>query len=100
MQAVLIFFILFLTIAINLPSSVITRMGIDANVLMAALVAVVMTGLISYKNLFLIVLVVACSVIANMPEDIVSSWGLNQEIVFGVLVAIVILPIGAKISGR
>jgi hypothetical protein len=100
MQAVLIFIILFLTIAVNLPTSVITRMGFDANILLAALVAVVIAGLISNKNLFLVVLVVTSSVIANMPGDIVSSWGLDQDIVFGVLVALVVLPIGAKVTGR
>ena len=100
MQAALIFFILFLTIAVNLPSSVIARMGFDANLLMAALVAVVITGLISNRKLFLVVLVVLSSVIANLPADVVKSYGLDPDIIFGLLVALVVLPIGAKVSGR
>ena len=100
MAGVLVFFILFLTISINLPDSVISRLGFDADILMAALVAVVITGLIQHKNLLLIILVVFCSVLANMPEEVMQSWGLDSDYFFGILVALVVTPIGAKASGR
>ena len=100
MQAVLVFLVLFLTISVNLPDSIITRVGFDANVLLAALVAVVMTGLIQHKNILLIILVVLCSVFANMPADVMHGWGLDSDYFFGVLVALVVTPIGAKISGK
>jgi hypothetical protein len=100
MQAVLVFLVLFLTISVNLPDSVIARLGFDADILMAALVAVVMTGLIQHKNLLLIILVVFCSIFANMPDETMKGWGLNSDYFFGILVALVITPIGAKMSGK
>jgi len=100
MQAVFVFIVLFLSIAVNLPDSIIARMGFDADILMATLVAVVITGLIKHKNLLLILLVVFCSVMANMPDEVMHGWGLDRDYFFGVLVALVITPIGAKMSGR
>ena len=99
-QAGLVFFILFLSISVNLPSSVIARFGFYADYLMAALVAVVITGLVYHKKLFLIVLVILCSVGTNMPEEVMRDWGLDRDILFGILVALVVTPIGVKVSGR
>jgi len=100
MQAAFVFIILFLTISVNLPDSIISRMGFDADILMAALVAVVITGLIQHKNLLLIILVIFCSIFANMPDEVMQKWGLDNDYFFGILVALVVTPIGAKMSGR
>ena len=100
MKAILIFIILFLTIAINLPHGMISRLGFDADILIAVLIAVVLTGLLQNKQLFLIILVVLCAVAANIPAEMVRSWGLDPDYFLGVLVALVILPIGAKVAGK
>lgn len=100
MGAILVFIVLFLTISINLPDSIISRLGFDADILMAALVAVILTGLLQHKNLLLIILVVFCSLFANMPDEIMHSWGLDSDYFFGILIALVITPIGAKATGR
>ena len=100
MKSILIFIILFLTIAINLPHGMISRMGFDADYLMAALIAVVLTGLLKHKQLFLIVLVVFCALAANIPAEMVEAWGLDPDYFLGVLIALVVLPIGAKLSGK
>ena len=100
MKAVLIFIILFLTLAINLPHGMIARLGFDADILIAVLIAVVLTGLLQHRQLFLIILVVFCAVAANVPEEMVQSWGLDPDYFLGVLLALVILPVGAKISGK
>jgi len=100
MKFILVFFILFLTIAINLPSSVISRLGFEANYLLAALVAVVVAGLVQHKQLFLIVLVVLCSVMANLPKELMVTWNINPDYFFAILIALVVTPIGAKISGK
>lgn len=100
MQAIFVFIILFLTIAINLPHSIIARLGFHPDILIAALASVVITGLIRHRQLFLIILVIFCSIMANMPEDIMLGWGLDKDIFFGILVAMVLLPIGMKVSGR
>ena len=100
MKTLLIFIILFLTIAINLPHGMIARMGFDADILIAVLIAVVLTGLLRHRQLFLIILVVFCALAANVPEEMISEWGLDPDYFLGILVALVILPIGAKLSGR
>lgn len=98
-KAILVFLILFMSITLNLPDSFLVRIGLDANIMLAALVAVVITGLTTHKNLLLTLLVLACCILANMP-DTVASWGLNSDYFFGVLIALVVTPVGAKMSGR
>ncbi|MDH5484406.1 MAG: hypothetical protein OEY43_04140 [Gammaproteobacteria bacterium] len=100
MQALLVFIILFMTIAVNLSHSVIARIGFNADYLMAALLAVVITGLVNHKKLFLIVLVIMCSVLANLPQEIMDRWGLEGDYFFAVLVGLVLTPVGAKMTGR
>lgn len=100
MKSILVFIILFLTIAINLPHGMISRMGFDADILMAVLIAVVLTGLLRDKQLFLVVLVVFCVLAANVPDEMIREYGLDPDYFLGVLVALVVLPIGAKASGR
>ena len=102
MKSILVFIILFLTIAINLPHGMIARMGFDADILIAVLIAVVLTGLLRHKQLFLIILVVGCALAANVPDEIIKEYGygLDPDYFLGVLVALTLLPIGAKVSGR
>ena len=86
MQAVLVFIILFLTMAINLPHGMISRIGFDANYLMAALAAVVLTGLLMFRQLFLVVLVIFACIAANMPDEVMQSWGLESNYFLAVLI--------------
>ena len=100
MKFILVFIMLFMTIAINLPSSIISRLGFQADYLLAALVAVVVTGLVQHKQLFLIVLVLLCSVMANVPKEVLGAWSLDPDYFFAVLVALIVTPVGARISGK
>ena len=100
MKFVLVFVILFMTIAINLPTSVIARLGFEADYLIAALLAVVITGLIQHKKLFLVVIVMFCSIVANMPKEALVNWSMNPDYFFAILVGLILTPIGAKMSGR
>ena len=100
MKSILVFIVLFLTLAINLPHGMIARMGFDADILIAVLIAVVLTGLLRHKQLFLIILVVGCALAANVPDEMVREFGLDPDYFLGVLVALTVLPIGAKVSGR
>ena len=100
MKIVLVFMILFLTIAINLPHGMISRVGFDANYLLAALAAVVLTGLLMHRQLFLVVLVIFACIAANMPNEVMQQWGLESNYFLAVLIALVVLPIGSKIAGR
>ena len=99
-QACFVFLVLFLTISVNLPHSIIDRVGFDADLLLAALVAVVITGLVIHRQLFLIVLVLFCTIAANLPVAIISTWGVDRDYFFATLIALVLLPIGVKMSGK
>jgi len=66
--------------------------GIDANYLTAALLAIVIAGLVVHRKLLFIVLVVSLSIGANMPEMFMSSIGINRDYLFATLIAIIILP--------
>lgn len=99
-KAVFVFCVLFMTIGINLPDSVISRIGLDANILMATLASLVITGLIIHRQLFLITLVLMCAIGANMPEEIVSVWGIERDYILATLVALIVLPVGMKMSSR
>jgi len=100
MKAILIFIILFLTMAINMPHGMIARMGFGANYLIAALIAVVLAGLLRQRQLFLIVLAVLCALAANIPDEMLMKYGLDPDYFLGILVALVILPMGASLSNK
>lgn len=96
---ILFFLVIFISIAINLPDSMIARLGFDANYLLAALAAIAIAGLIIHRSLLLILLVLACSIGANLPEDIVSYIGMDRDVLFATLIALVLVPfIAGKIE--
>ena len=96
---ILFFFIIFLSITINLPDSMIARLGLDANYLLAALVSIAITGLIVYRGILLVVLVLVCTIGANLPAGIVAQLGLDRDILFATLVALILVPfIAGKIE--
>ena len=90
MRIVLVTLILFMSIAVNLPDSVIARLGFDPDYLKAALLAVIIAGLTRYHNLALMVLVVLLSIAANMPLDMARELGVDRDVFTATLVAIVL----------
>jgi len=95
----LFFLIIFLSIAINLPDSMIARLGVDANYLFAALASIVITGLIVHRRMLLVLLVLACTIGANLPENVIGYIGLDRDILFATLIALIVIPfIAGKIE--
>lgn len=92
MKHLALFLVLFVSIAINLPSGYLALLGIDADILAAALVAVVLTVLTVNRKLFFVVLVVAMSIGANLPDPTIQRLGVDREILLSGLVAIVLIP--------
>jgi len=89
---ILFFLIIFLSIAVNMPDSMIVRMGFDANYLFAALGAVAITGLIVHRRILLVVLVIVSTIGANLPVSIADQLGLDRDILVATLVALVVIP--------
>lgn len=91
--------ILFISIAVNLPDSIVGRLGFEPNYLLAALAAVAIAGLVAHRNLALIVLVVVMCVGANLPADVASGWGLNRDYLTAGLFAVALFPLLVRLLG-
>jgi len=89
---ILFFLIIFLSIAINMPDSMITRLGFDANYLFAALAAVAITGLIVHRRILLVVLVILSTIGANLPVGVADRLGLDRDMLLATLIALVVIP--------
>jgi len=91
----------FLAIAINLPDSMIARLGLETNYLFAALAAIVIAGLSVHRSMLLVILILACTVGANLPRGASEYLGLDRDILFATLIALVVVPfIAGKIDFR
>lgn len=97
MKFSLIFLILMMTIGVNMPDDMISRLGVDPHFLLIALVAWVITGLIAHRRLALIVLVIGATLGANLPGDIASSLFIDRDHLTATLVALVITPYAVKL---
>ncbi len=89
----LVFLVLAMSIAINMPENMISRLGFDANYLLVALVAVTITALIVHRRIVLIVSVVLLTVGANIPAEYVIEYGIDQDYLMAGLIALVIAPL-------
>ena len=91
--------IIFMSIAINMPDSMIARLGLDANYLFAALAAIVIAGLSVHRSMLLVILILTCTVGANLPHEWAGRIGLDRDILFATLIALIIVPfIAGKIE--
>ena len=92
MKFLALFLVIFISIAINLPHGYLAMLGMDADILMAALVAIVIAGLTVHRRLFFVVLVVVMSIGANLPETTIQRLGVDREILLAGLIAVVLIP--------
>jgi hypothetical protein len=88
----LVFFVFFITIAVNSQDNIMMRLGFDHQYLLTTLVALVVTGLIAHRRMMLIVLVLFMSIGANMPEAFLINLGIDRDYLTGGLIAIVLGP--------
>ncbi len=71
----------------------------DANYLLAALVAMAIAALSVHRSMLLVLLILACAVGANVSLEIADYLGVDRDILFATLVALVIVPfIAGKID--
>ena len=93
---VLVFLILIMVLAINIPHGILTEFSISPNILIGALAAFVIAGLVSHHHLGLIVLVILAAIGANVPPELAASIGYDREVMLAVLVGLVLLPFVAR----
>lgn len=92
MKFALVFFVMYMSIGVNLPDGIIGRLGVDPNYLIGALIAFVLAGLIAHRHLALIVLVTLMCIGANLPADYAAQVGINRDVLTAGLVACILSP--------
>lgn len=93
MKFVLVFLVLFMTIAINLPNHMIQGIGLDPKYLMAALGAWVLAGLLSNGKMLLVILVMGMALLANLPQDSLSNMGIDRTYLLVTLLCVALAPL-------
>jgi len=91
----LIVMVLFMTVAINLPDNMISRLGFEPDYMLAALAAIVMAGFTVYRKLAAIVLIILMSLGANMPEGFLPIE-FDRDILTAGLMVVVVSPLASK----
>ncbi len=61
--------ILFITIGVTLSRILLERVGLESDYLFVALGAIVVIGLLVYRGLLLVILVLIMSIAVNLPQD-------------------------------
>lgn len=92
----LVFLILIMVIAINVPHGILSEFSVNPHFLIGALGAFVIAGLISNQNLGIIVLVILAAIGANVPPELAASIGYDRTIMLAVLIGLVLLPFVAR----
>ena len=87
---------MFMSVGVNLPEGILYRLGLDPDILIAGLIAFVITGMIYHRHIALIVLVVLMSFAANVSQETALGLGYNPDYILAGLIAIVILPFVCK----
>ena len=93
---VLVFVVLIMVLVINLPHGILTEFSVSPNILIGALAAFVIAGLVSHHNLGLIVLVILAAIAANAPPELAASIGYDRDVILAILIGLVLLPFVAR----
>lgn len=93
---VLVFLVLIMVILINLPHGIMSEFSVSPNILLGALAAFVIAGLVSNQNLGIIALVILAAIGANVPPEVAANIGYDRDIMLAVLIGLVLLPFFAR----
>ena len=100
MKFVLVFLVIFMTIAVNLPDDMIRGIGIDPKYLLAALATWVFAGLLSNTKMMLVVMVFLVALLANLPQESLDNMGIDRLYLLITLMLIAIAPLFMKTPDR
>jgi len=89
----LVFLVLTMSIGVNLDEGFLARLGVDPNILLVALIALITTGLIVNRHLALIVVVTVMAMGANVPIESAIAMGYDPDYLLAGLIALILAPI-------
>ncbi|MDO8272886.1 MAG: hypothetical protein Q7U82_13380 [Gammaproteobacteria bacterium] len=84
--------ILFLGIGITLAREAVTRVGLETNYLLIALVALLFTALLAHRSFMLVLLIIGLCVVINLPPEMLGGVVVDQDIMIAALISVIILP--------
>jgi hypothetical protein len=91
------FFIITLSIGINVGQHLLTQLNISRSYLLLTLIAMTTAGLIAHRELLFIVLVAAMSVAINLPAEVLTEHGVNRLILLATLLSLIVVPTVMKL---
>jgi len=86
------FIVVFLSLSVNLPDSMVGRLGFDANYVFVACVAMMFSFMIAQRRVIVFILAACLAIIANMPEGVVAEYGVDRDFAAGLLIALLFTP--------
>jgi len=93
---ILVILPMFMSVGANLTEGFMYRLGIDPDILLAGLIAFVVTGMIYHRHIALIVLVILMSFAANVSQETAMAMGYDPDYMLAGLVALVVVPFISK----
>lgn len=96
MNVVFYALVIFMTLGVTLSHTLLQRIGIEPDYLMVALGAIVVTGLLVYRGLLLIMLVLLMSITINLPEGWLQQYSIDRDVLIVLQLMMVLFPIGIK----
>ena len=91
--------VLSLAIVINFDKSALTFFYIDHESLVMTLAAVVIAGLLVYRNLLFVVLVIGLAFAVNLPSDFYHRFAPDRGILHDTLLIITFAPMFLRLLG-
>ncbi len=88
----LMFVIIALVLAVNMPSDMLSQFGANSNILFATLAAIVIAGLVANEHIGLVAVVIGVAIAASVPKEVAASIGYDRDIMIALLVALVLMP--------
>lgn len=92
-KSILLFLVLFVTIAVNLPTGMFAGFGFQPNLVLAFFIALGVTAAIKEAHLGMTIVVVVLTALANLPVEDYVEFGFDRDIIITALVVLVISPI-------
>lgn len=91
------FFIIVLSIGINVGQHLLTQLNISRNYLLLTLIAMTTAGLIAHREILFIVLVAVMSIAVNLPAEVLAEYSVDRLILLATLLSIIIVPTSVKL---
>ena len=93
MKLILLSLLVFLTIGVTLSATLLDQFGIDRSYLFIGLGALVITGLVAFRGVILIVIILVLSLAINMPEEMLAEYYLDRDILIVVTLLMIVFPL-------